>query len=246
MKPGVKPASYMLSKMKKSTDGYLLIDKPLGWTSFDVVNKVRFTLADELGVKPKSLKVGHAGTLDPLASGLLIILVGSYTKRQPEFMGLDKTYEAEIRLGQTSETDDGEGVKQQVSTYRPKPGEVKETLKGFEGRIEQIPPLFSAVKIKGKPAYARARAGQSVELKPKPVTINSFKNIDYNYPSLRFTVEVSSGTYIRSLARDIGRKLGTGAYLKYLKRTRIGRYRLEEAADIKGLDKKSVQVLLSS
>ena len=230
--------------MDKSTDGYLLIDKPLGWTSFDVVNKVRFALADELGVKPKSLKVGHSGTLDPLASGLLIVLVGKYTKRQPEFMGQDKTYEAEISLGQTSDTDDDEGAKQQVSARQPKLDEVKQTLKSFEGRAEQVPPLFSAVKIKGKPAYARARAGQPVELKPKSVTIHSLKHIDYDYPLLKFVAEVSSGTYIRSLARDIGQKLGTGAHLKSLKRTRIGRYRLEDTVDIKGLDKKSIQSLL--
>jgi tRNA pseudouridine55 synthase len=222
--------------MKQIVDGYLLIDKPRGWTSFDIVNKIRFLAADELGVRPRSLKVGHAGTLDPLATGLLIVLIGSHTKKQAEFMKQDKTYEAEVHLGQTSDTDDSEGSKTFVSDRRPEQEEVEQNLKAFVGKIEQIPPQFSAIKIGGKAAYARARAGQKVELKSRQVKIFSIEDISYKYPRVSFVCRVSSGTYVRSLARDFGAKLGTGAYLSSLKRTQVGEYSLKNAVDIKKLD----------
>ena len=185
--------------MKQIVDGYLLIDKPRGWTSFDVVNKIRWLASKELGVRPKSLKVGHAGTLDPLATGLLIVLVGSYTKKQAEFMKQDKTYEAEACLGQTSDTDDAEGNKTLVSDRRPDQEEVEQTLKTFVGEIEQVPPQFSAIKVDGRAAYARARSGQKMELKSRQVKIFSIEEVNYKYPHVSFICRVSSGTYVRSL-----------------------------------------------
>lgn len=205
-------------------NGILLINKPKGWTSHDIVAKVRGVLKKELGVK--KVKVGHAGTLDPLATGLLIILVGNYCKRANEFLKLDKTYEIEIMLGQTSTTDDGEGEKTHISDSRPTDKQVKEALNLFIGAIKQVPPQFSAIKVGGKRAYHQARSGKKVDLEPRSVTIHSINNIEYEYPHIRFSVDVSSGTYIRSLARDIGRKLGTGAYMSNLKRTKIDKYLL--------------------
>jgi len=221
-----------------------LVDKPLGWTSFDTVNKIRFSLARELELKPKQIKVGHAGTLDPLATGLLIVLVGRYTKRQGQFMKLDKTYEAQVTLGSNSTTDDAEGALSRVSSQSPPPKIVTIALKSFLGRQLQIPPRFSAVKVRGQRAYVRASKGQEIELEPRPVTIISITDINYHYPVLNFTCRVSSGTYIRSLARDLGAKLGTGAYLSGLRRSHIGGYKLDQALSLDQLDNASVQASL--
>lgn len=222
-------------------DGYLLIDKPLKWTSFDVVNRIRYRLAGELGVKPKTLKVGHAGTLDPLASGLLIVLIGNYTKRQAEFMKQDKTYEAQVILGHSSTTDDREGELTAVSDVKPTKAAITSTLMDFIGQQEQMPPQFSAVKVKGRPAYARVRAGEDIQLKTKTVTIFAIDQVVYTYPKLNFVCRVSSGTYIRALARDLGQKLGTGAYLGGLKRTKIGKLALSGAHTLDELDSPGVQ-----
>ncbi|MCA9343250.1 tRNA pseudouridine(55) synthase TruB [Candidatus Saccharibacteria bacterium] len=208
-------------------DGILLINKPKGWTSHDVVAKVRGVLRKETSLK--KLKVGHAGTLDPQATGLLIILVGSYCKRAPEFLKLNKTYDVEVTLGQTSTTDDSEGEKTPVSSAQPTKEQVNEALNKFVGEIEQIPPQFSAIKVDGKRAYSQARLGKKVDLKSRKVTIHSIKNTDYDYPHIRFTADVSSGTYIRSLARDIGEELGVGAYMSDLERPRIDKYKLIQA-----------------
>src|SRR3989337_4532409 len=172
-------------------DGYLLVDKPAGWTSFDVVAKIRGLIRTETG---KKVKVGHSGTLDPFATGLLIILIGSYTKRQDEFMKMDKVYEATMELGKTSTTGDPEGEVIQIGDRRPEIEEVRAVLKKFTGEIEQTPPQYSAIKIGGKKAYELARAGKSVELKSRKVTIYSYEDIKYEYPKLSFTVKVSSGT----------------------------------------------------
>ena len=232
--------------MNRPPNGYLLVNKPLGWTSFDVVNKIRFMLADELQVRPKSLKVGHAGTLDPMAGGLLIVLVGSFTKRQDTFMKQDKIYDAELKLGKSSDTDDAEGKIEDVSVRKPSPKEVADTLHSFIGRIKQTPPAYSAVKVKGKPAYARARSGETPKLREKLVNISSITNVAYKYPVLKFACEVSSGTYVRSLARDIGQKLGTGAYLTALTRTKIGEYLLKDAHELSDLKEQTIIGLLES
>jgi tRNA pseudouridine55 synthase len=209
-------------------DGYLLIDKPAGWTSHDVVAKIRRILKKETGQK---VKVGHTGTLDPFATGLLIIVVGSYTKRAAEFSKLDKTYEAEVTLGAISTTGDPEGEATKISGKKPSIEEINDTLKQFVGEIEQTPHKFSAMKIDGQRAYKLARAGKEVVLEPRKVTIYSIDNVEYNYPVLKFTAKVSSGTYIRSLAEDIGQKLGTGAYLSNLMRTEVGEFGINNAFD---------------
>ena len=212
-------------------NGILLIDKPKKWTSFDVVAKVRAIVRAETGQKKP--KVGHAGTLDPLATGLLIVLVGKdATKRQAEFMKLDKEYQVELKLGQTSTTDDDEGEKTKVSDTRPSEQEVRESIDSFVGEIQQVPPIFSAIKVDGKRAYKQARAGKEVKMEPRTVTIYSVTDSEYDYPYVRFTAKVSSGTYIRSLARDIGQKLGTGAYMSNLRRTKIGERSLKDAQSI--------------
>lgn len=210
--------------------GVLLIDKPSGWTSFDVVNFVRRQVAAVEGKKPKNCKVGHTGTLDPLATGLLVILVGKeYTRRATELTKLDKTYEVTMRLGMTSTTGDEEGEKTAVMDTVPTPEAVLGALDAFQGQIQQTPPAFSAMKVNGQRAYKLAREGKAVELEARPVTIYSNKLTSYEYPFVRFTSEVGSGTYIRSLVEDLGRHLGTGAYMSDLRRTRVGRFSIANA-----------------
>ena len=208
-------------------DGILLVDKQPGWTSFDVVAKIRGkrrAALKEAGVIPtkRQLKVGHAGTLDPFATGLLIILLGDATKRSDEFLKQDKVYEATITLGQTSSTGDPEGDLTNVSHIQPSEAEVRAALAKFNGEITQTPPPFSAIKINGQRAYKLARKGQEVEIPSRQVTIYSLDLLEYEYPNLKVRTKVSSGTYIRSLAEDIGAALGTGAYCKELRRTGIG------------------------
>jgi tRNA pseudouridine55 synthase len=207
-------------------DEILLVDKPKGWTSFDIVAKIRSNLRKETGQK---VKVGHAGTLDPLATGLLIVLVGNATKQQDEFMKQDKVYEVELRLGLTSTTADDEGTKTKVSDRKPNDNEIKDVLNTFLGEQQQVPPAFSAIKVNGQRAYKLARAGKEVKIKPRTITIYSITDVNYDYPALKFTAKVSSGTYIRSLVTDIGEKLGTGAYMTELRRTQIGNFKLSEA-----------------
>ena len=211
-------------------DGIVLIDKPKGWTSFDVVAKIRGQLKRETGLKKP--KVGHTGTLDPLATGLLIIVTGSYCKRASEFSKLDKVYEAELILGQTSSTDDDEGEKFKKSDHQPSLEEVQTVLNTFVGEQMQLPPAFSAIKIDGKRAYKLAREGKEVIIEPRPVKIYELHGVTYDYPKVSLTVNVSSGTYIRSLARDIGEKLGTGAFLSGLRRTSVGDYKIKDAIAI--------------
>lgn len=207
-------------------DGLLLVDKPAEWTSFDVVAKVRSVLRQGDIQKPK---VGHTGTLDPLATGLLILVVGSYCKRAQEFSKLDKTYEVTMKLGETSTTGDGEGKKTAYSQQRPALRDIESALKSFLGEIEQVPPAYSAIKIGGQRAYKLARAGKEVVLVPRKVTIRSIKLTNYNYPEVGFTADVSSGTYIRSLVVDLGEKLGTGAYMSGLRRVEVGGFSIKEA-----------------
>lgn len=214
-------------------DGILLIDKPVDWTSFDVVAKVRGLVRQETGLKKP--KVGHTGTLDPLATGLLIIVVGTYCKRAQEFSKLDKVYEVTMKLGQTSTTGDEEGEKTVVSDHRPESEEVEKTLEKFVGEQKQTPPIYSAIKVDGQRAYKLAREGKEVKLEPRKVTIYSISDIKYSYPEIAFTTKVSSGTYIRSLVEDIGRQLGTGAYMSALRRIKVGKYSIVEAKDVRDL-----------
>lgn len=210
-----------------SLDGILLVDKPKGWTSFDVVAKVRGTIHRETGQKKP--KVGHTGTLDPLATGLLVLVLGSYTKRAQEFSKLDKTYEVTMRLGQTSTTGDEEGEKTKVSDKKPANTELQSALKKFEGNIEQTPPAHSAIKIGGVRAYKLARQGKEVNLEPRKIKIYKISDIEYHYPGVKFTAKVSSGTYIRSLVEEIGKELATGAFMTDLRRTAVGKQKLTDA-----------------
>jgi tRNA pseudouridine55 synthase len=220
--------------------GLLLIDKPKGWTSFDVVNYVRKQVAAALGKKPKNTKVGHTGTLDPMATGLLVLLIGKeYTKKATELSKVNKTYEVIMKLGETSTTADEEGEKTVVSGTIPTKEAVLEALERFTGPIMQIPPAFSAMKINGQRAYKLAREGKEVTLEARPVTIYENKLAGYDYPFVKFTSTVSSGTYIRSLVEDLGKELGTGAYMSDLRRTSVGAFMLSEASqltDVKLLD----------
>ena len=210
--------------------GILLIDKPKTWTSFDVVNYVRKMVATAEGKKPKNTKVGHTGTLDPLATGLLVLVVGKeYTRRAGEFSKLDKTYEVTMKLGETSTTGDDEGIKIPVSDTTPTEKAVLEALEGFRGEIMQVPPAFSAMKVDGQRAYKLAREGKPVQLEARPVTISTMTLTKYAYPYVEFTADVGSGTYVRSLVEDIGKVLGTGAYMSDLRRTKIGQFTLGRA-----------------
>lgn len=208
-------------------DGILLIDKPTGWTSFDVVARVRGQIKRETGLKKP--KVGHTGTLDPLATGLLIIVVGSYCKRASEFSKLDKVYEVTMKLGETSTTGDNEGEKAKVSDRKPSQEELNKVLNKFTGDIMQTPPIYSAIKVDGQRAYKLAREGKEVKLEPRPVKVISIQLTAYSYPEVKFTAHVSSGTYIRSLVEDIGRELGVGAYMSDLRRTEVGKYNITDA-----------------
>jgi len=225
--------------------GILLIDKPSGWTSFDVVNYVRKIVAQAEGKKPKNCKVGHTGTLDPLATGLLVILVGkAYTRRAGDMSKHDKTYEVTMKLGQTSTTGDDEGGKTPVSERIPGENEVLAALRKLTGNIMQTPPIYSAIKINGQKAYDLARKGKQVKLEPRPVTIYDIRGATYDYPYVHFTCDVSSGTYIRSLVADIGEALETGAYMSGLRRTRVGTYDISQAMQTNDMFHKSLQIHL--
>jgi len=222
--------------------GILLVNKPKGWTSFDVVNYVRKFVAAAEGKKPKNTKVGHTGTLDPQATGLLILLIGKeYTRRAGELSKLDKTYEVTMKLGETSTTADDEGEKIAVSTTVPTKKAILEALQHFTGEIMQTPPIYSAMKINGQRAYKLAREGKTVEMEARPVTIYKNELASYEYPYVRFISEVSSGTYIRSLVTDLGTLLKTGAYMSDLRRISIGTYQLADACEVANLDATDVE-----
>lgn len=204
----------------------ILIDKPTGMTSFGVVARVRRILSRQAG---KKVKVGHCGTLDPFATGLLILVSGKMTRKAMEFTKLDKVYEAEFILGQESTTGDPEGELTQISDSVPTREQVEEVLTTFRGEITQRPPIFSAIKINGQRAYKLARDGKEVEIPERTITVYDLELLDYSYPSLKIRTHVSSGTYIRSLAVDIGTKLGTGAYCKELRRTKIADFSVVDA-----------------
>ena len=222
--------------------GILLVDKPAGWTSFDVVNYVRKIVAQAEGKKPKNVKVGHTGTLDPFATGLLVLLIGKdYTRRAGEFSKLDKTYEVTMRLGETSITGDPEGKITQVSEERPEKQALEAALQQFVGEIKQTPPAHSAIKVKGQRAYKLARAGKEVKLDPRKVTVNRLELTEYSYPEVKLTADVSSGTYIRTLVEDIGQALRTGAYTISLNRIQINGFNLKNAQQISDLTSELVR-----
>ena len=211
-------------------DQIILIDKPAGISSFGVVTKIRRELKEEFGHK---IKVGHTGTLDPFATGLLILLSGKMTKKSNEFLKLDKIYEAEIKLGFTSTTGDPEGeITEKNAKLIPTESEIESALKIFTGEISQTVPKFSAVKINGERAYKLARSGADFETPTRKVTIYDLEIMSYDYPLLKIRCHVSSGTYIRTLAEDIGETLKTGGYLTALRRTKIGNYRIEDAKKV--------------
>ncbi|MDD3678926.1 MAG: tRNA pseudouridine(55) synthase TruB [Patescibacteria group bacterium] len=213
----------------------LLVDKEPGWTSFDIVAKIRSTLRRKFKDTVKHIKVGHAGTLDPFATGLLIILIGKKTKNQEGLMKLDKKYIATLKLGATSTTGDPEGIIKKTTSFIPKPitiGDIETVLEGFLGETFQTPPAHSAIKINGKRAYMLARAGKEFKLKPRKITIYDIKILDYKWPLLKIETSVSSGTYIRKLAEDTGKSLGCGAYLTGLRRTKIGEYDISDSKKI--------------
>ena len=203
----------------------IYVDKPTGMTSFGAVARVRRILSQREGHK---VKVGHTGTLDPFATGLLILLAGKATKKAPELTKKDKVYEATIRLGETSTTGDPEGEITATGAELPSEEQIAEVLKQFTGKIEQRPPIFSAIKINGERAYKMARKGQEVEMPTRIVEIYSIEQISYSKPELHIRTHVSSGTYIRTLAEDIGKALGCGAYCSQLRRTQIADYKIEE------------------
>lgn len=201
----------------------LLIDKPLDWTSFDVVRKLRRLV--------RTKKIGHAGTLDPLATGLLILCTGKFTKRINEYMAREKEYTGTITLGASTPTYDLES--EPVPGKDPSfltPGIVMETIaRQYTGEIDQVPPAHSAIKVDGKRVYELARQGKEVKLEPRRVVIKAFEITEFRLPVLQFRVVCSTGTYIRSLANDLGATLGCGGYLSSLRRTRIGEYSVEQA-----------------
>ncbi len=204
---------------------FLLLNKPLGWTSFDVVNKLRYKL--------KIKKIGHAGTLDPLATGLLIICTGKMTKQIEEYMGLEKEYTGTFVIGQTTPSFDLETeVTSPVDISSVTEASIHNAAKSLTGTISQFPPAHSAIKVGGKRAYKFARQGKEVELKPREVEVATFEITSIQLPIINFKIVCSKGTYIRSLARDLGESLGVGAYLSQLCRTRIGNFKLEDALSV--------------
>ena len=210
----------------KYQDGVILkIDKPIGWTSFDIVNKIRGTLQFK--------KIGHTGTLDPLATGLLIICTGKFTKKINEFQNLNKEYEGSFTIGKKTPSHDLEtDFNSNKSIKNITPEIILKTVKSFLGNQMQIPPKFSAVKINGERAYKKARKSEKVILEPRHITINKFEIKSIKLPEINFVINCSKGTYIRAIARDFGNKLQVGAFLNKLRRTKIGEMNIKDSLSI--------------
>lgn len=220
----------MNNQEKTPKEDIILIDKPAGLSSFGVVARVRRRLSEQAG---KKIKVGHTGTLDPFATGLLILLANKATKLSNQFLKLDKWYEATIFLGKTSTTGDPEGeITEQNTEKVPTLEEVKTVVNQFVGQITQTVPVFSAVKINGQRAYQLARRGEEVVMPTRQIEIYAIEILNYNYPELVIRTHVSSGTYIRTLGEDIGKALGVGAYLTSLRRTQVGDYQIKNAVKL--------------
>jgi len=220
----------------------LLINKPLKWTSFQVVNKIRWLIKSKFNIK--KIKVGHAGTLDPLADGLLIICTGKMTKKIDQFQNLDKIYTGKFFLGATTPSYD---LETEVNSVKPinniSEKLISKALESFNGKITQTPPILSAIKHKGKKLYEYARKGETVKIKEREVLIYEFIITKYQLPELSFLVKCSKGTYIRSLANDFGEKLECGAYLSKLTRTAIGNHLLENSISIEDFEKTLGQIV---
>jgi tRNA pseudouridine55 synthase len=214
------------TKILIAMDDILLVDKPKGLTSSRVVELIR---------KELKVKAGHTGTLDPIATGLLIVLMGRRTKEASSFLTLDKSYEVKARLGVRTDTFDCDGKILQQSDATVTKDELQEVLKGFRGEIWQVPPPFSAKKLAGHKAYELARKGVSVQVPPKKVSIYSFKLEEFQFPYFTFACDVSSGFYVRSLVHDIGTKLAVGAIVVEVRRTRVGHYRVEQAKKLEDI-----------
>ncbi len=221
----------------------LLINKPYTWTSFQVVNKLKYVIKHSVGTRhalslqggsiSKNIKIGHAGTLDPLATGLLIVCTGKFTKRIQEFQDAEKEYTGSFMLGATTPCCDMEKpVDKHFPTEHITEEQIRETAKSFLGAQMQVPPIFSAVKIDGRRAYKYARQNEEVEIQAKPITISEFEIKAIRFPEVDFRIVCSKGTYIRSIARDFGERLQSGAYLSALCRTRIGAFKLEDATEL--------------
>lgn len=218
----------------------LLIDKPYEWTSFDVVNNIRGFLRKVYGWK--KLKVGHAGTLDPLATGLLIICTGRYTKKIDEYQGMDKVYVGSMHFGATTSSFDKETeIDKEFDISDVDIESLSDTAKKFEGEIKQIPPQYSAIKVDGKRAFNYARNNEEIKLKSRDVRINYFNIINTDLPNIDFAISCSKGTYIRSLVRDFGEELGKGAFLTGLRRTQIGEFNVNKAHSIDAFKKTVLQ-----
>ncbi len=214
-----------------AVSGILNLNKPAGWTSRDAVNKVQPLVG-------RKTKIGHAGTLDPLARGVLVVPVGPATRLIEYVQQMPKTYRAEFCLGCTSDTEDSDGTVVELESPRvPEEDDIRNALPRFVGKILQRPPAYSALKVAGRRAYALARKGQAVELSPREVVVYRLELDDYAYPRLGLTIECGSGTYVRSLGRDLAESLGTGAVMTSLERTAIGPFRIEEAQDPNGLNR---------
>ena len=212
----------------------LLVDKPYGWTSFDVVNSLRYSIKKGLGIK--KIKVGHAGTLDPLATGLLIVCTGKLTKQIETFQGQDKTYVGSMHIGKTTPSYDKETeVDRKYETTEISNEVLDSTVKSFVGEVTQTPPIYSAVKIKGKRAFEYARKDDEVQIKSRKVRINVFKLLTYELPEIDFLVNCSKGTYIRSLVNDFGKAMNNGAYMSGLRRTAIGEFSINDAHGVEEL-----------
>ncbi|HJS01804.1 MAG TPA: tRNA pseudouridine(55) synthase TruB [Flavobacterium sp.] len=210
----------------------LLIDKPLKWSSFQAVNKLKYLLINKVGL-PKKFKIGHAGTLDPLATGLLLICTGKFTKKIPELQGQAKEYTGTFYIGATTPSYDLETeIDQTFPTAHINVALIQETVKQFLGEIDQKPPIFSAIKKDGKRLYEHARAGEEVEIASRKTTIHEFEITRIALPEIDFRVVCSKGTYIRSLAFDFGKALNSGSHLTALRRTKIGDYDVKNAIDV--------------
>ncbi len=215
-------------------DGILVINKPLGMTSHDVVRFIRR--------KFKMHRVGHAGTLDPLATGVLVILLGKSTKLFNEFVDFDKAYQATLLLGLATSTADIQGkVVQRLPCEAVTSDQIQEAFRQFTGEIQQIPPMVSAIKFKGERLYKLARRGLHIERQPRPVRINSLKLIEFSSPHVKFFLECSKGTYVRQLAEDVGRLLGCGACIFQIERTRVGPFGIEEAVSLEDLNENHIR-----
>ena len=214
----------------------LLINKPIEWTSFDVVKKIRNSIKKKYGIN--KLKVGHAGTLDPLATGLLIICTGNKTKTIQNFTNLDKTYIGTLKLGAVTDSFDRETREKNIKPYNSITlGNISKSFSHFIGEVEQVPPVFSAIKMQGEPLYKKARRGElNIAIKKRKIIIYKFKVLSVELPFVKFQVKCSKGTYIRTLVHDVGYKLGCGAYLYELCRTSIGKYQLDQAINVVGLE----------